>query len=132
VLKDQRAKKKEEDVEIGHGLRETYSFVEVSISDIAKVQETHACEEAEPETTEVRVLQLLEDALLTRRERLVLVWSFGLRDGQERNLEEIANVLMLVESNALSREDVRKIRDAGVGKVKAYLDDHGLEGSWEL
>lgn len=132
VLKDQRARKKEEDDEMARGERVSYSFIEVSMSDITKVQEVCAAEEPEVEKTETDVLGLLERAALPRRHRLVLIWSFGLREGAERSLEEIANILMLLEHGAFTREDIRKIRDEAVGLVKDYLEDHELEGSWEL
>lgn len=130
ILKAQRAKKRKEDVEMAKGLRTSYSFVEVSVTDIEKVSVA-----ASPEETEVssgKMMEVLKNAGLTRRESLVLTWFYGLRGGVAKNLDEIANLLHLVEGGTPSRESIRELKDDAVDALRAHMASTGIEGVWEL
>lgn len=132
ILKALRAKKKKEDLEMAQGLRSSYSFLEVTTTDIEKVAVTAPVEEAPEELSEGKTMDVLRRAGLTTRERFVMTWFFGLRGGNPKNLDEIANLLMVVDGGAVTRDDVRELKDEAVIALKDFLKREEIEGVWDL
>ncbi|XP_072957868.1 RNA polymerase sigma factor sigF, chloroplastic [Typha angustifolia] len=64
--------------------------------------------------------------ILKPRERTIILYRFGIHDGERKSLTEIGNMF------GLSKERVRQIESQALEKLKASLPSQGLEAYMEL
>lgn len=82
--------------------------------------------------SEYNPMEYLEGAELTRCEKLVLVYYFGLRSGVSRTFGEIAQIFYELDGSIISSDRIRQIKDRAVGYVKQHMLDRGITAGYDL
>jgi RNA polymerase sigma factor (sigma-70 family) len=122
TVKDQRKLKRKEDDEIAKGLRDQYSFTEVTVTSLEKLVLPSA-HTSEDETNSPNLINYMIKAGISLRDRLILILFYGLRGGTPKKLDEILTILYVIEGTLYQREHLRKIKDLAIEALTDYLKD---------
>lgn len=93
-----------------------------SIDNVVVVDETIDVE-ADVQRRRVDVLALLAQAQLTRVERLVLIYAFGLRGGEPKDARTIGQILYEIDGSQMIEPRVEEVQARALGRLRAHLSD---------
>lgn len=75
----------------------------------------------------VDALSLLAQAALSRVERLVLIYAYGLRGGDPKTSEEIGQILYEIDGSQMTGHKVSAIQHRALKRLRDYLSDEQIE-----
>lgn len=103
----------------------TQLFEEPTISSIDNTVVVDENTDIERETIarSIDTLGLLAQAQLSRVERLVLVFSFGLRGGDPKSPEEIGQILYEIDGSQMTEGRVIEIQKRALSRLREYLSE---------
>ncbi len=128
VRKANRRQRRVEEAEMALGQRRDYSFEEPTF---ASVDPETLASDASPSDVAPLVRHMVK-AGLSRRERLVLSYIYGFIGDGEHDLDELALRLFAIDGSVYTTLELAALRDAGLGKLKVYLDTLGVTDVSEL
>lgn len=75
----------------------------------------------------VDALGLLSQAALSRVERLVLIYAYGLRGGEPKTNEEIGQILYEVDGSQMTVQKVDAIQNGALRRLRDHLSDEQID-----
>lgn len=84
--------------------------------------------ERETITKAIDGLSLLAQANLSRVERLVLIYLFGLRGGEPKSVEEVGQLLYEIDGSQMTPARVGDVRDRGLKRLRDHLSQEEIDG----
>lgn len=102
----------------------------ISSIDNVVVVDTGEGSDVEREAMErgVDALGLLSQAALSRVERLVLIFAYGLRGGESKTTEEIGQILYEIDGSQMTGQKVEAIQAGALRRLRDHLSDEQIEG----
>lgn len=130
--KEMRRRRVQESAQVAAGTLKDFSFEEPSTSSIDNVviQGDDDTEKTAAES-ECNLLSYMDQADLTRRERMVLVYSFGLRGAEMKNTD-IAQMFFELDGSVFDTKQIDRARDAAIKKLRALMAAKGLTAIRDL
>lgn len=96
-----------------------------SIDNVVVVDETIDVE-ADVQRSRVDPLALLAQAQLTRVERLVLIYAFGLRGGEPKDARTIGQILYEIDGSQMTEPRVEEVQARALSRLRAHLSDEEI------
>jgi RNA polymerase sigma factor (sigma-70 family) len=126
VAKARRRVKALEEQQIAQGMLARSSIVEVCVS--ALDESLRADDDVEEEAAENQcdMLLYMADAGLPRLDRLVLIYTSGLRGAPALSVDEIATLLYGMDGSCLSPERIKGIRTRALARLGDELRSRGI------
>lgn len=102
----------------------------ISSIDNVVVVDTGEGSDVEREAMErnVDALGLLSQASLSRVERLVLIFAYGLRGGEPKSNEEIGQILYEIDGSQMTGQKVGAIQSRALRRLRDHLSDEQING----
>lgn len=124
--KEMRRRRLQESAQMAAGTLSDFSFEEPSTSDIedAVVPATDDTE-SEAAAADCNLLDYMEQADLSRLERMVVVYSFGLR-GTEMKSGDIVQLFFELDGSIFDTKQIDRLRDAAIKKMRSLMAAKGL------
>lgn len=124
--KASRKLRKLEETEMVRGLRTRHSFEEPSHASI----DTELLASPQPEDShEDHVVKHMVDAGLDVNERLMLINTFGLRDTEPMNLDEISDYFFALDGTVYTTDIVKTLKDAASVRLRDHLVSRGISST---
>lgn len=82
--------------------------------------------EGDVQRQRVDPLALLAQAQLTRVERLVLIYAFGLRGGEPKDAREIGQLLYEIDGSQMTEPRVEAVQARALSRLRAHLSDEEI------
>lgn len=105
----------------GRELAEPFEEPVISSIENVVIPDENVDIERETITKSLSGLSLLAQANLSRVERLVLIYSFGLRGSDPKTSEEIGQILYEVDGSQMTPVRVNAVRDRGLKRLRDHL-----------
>lgn len=96
-----------------------------SIDSVALIDESIDVE-ADAQLRQIDALALLAQAQLTRVERLVLVYAFGLRGGEPKDATTIGQILYEIDGSQLTAVRVEAIQQRALARLREHLSEEEI------
>lgn len=105
------------------------TFEEPSIASIDNVVLVDEAIDVERDVQRARVdaLALLAQAQLTRVERLVLIYAFGLRGGEPKDAETIGQILYEIDGSQMIPERVSAVQARALERLREHLSEEEIK-----
>jgi RNA polymerase sigma factor (sigma-70 family) len=127
VAKARRRVKALEEKQIAQGVLSHSSIVEVCVSSLDEsLRAPDDVEEAAVER-QCDLLEYMEDAGMERLDRMVLIYSSGLRGAPALSVEEIATLFYGMDGSCLSPERIKSVRTRAMSRLGDELRSRGIE-----
>ena len=125
--KEMRRKKTQENAQIALGNIRTSELEEPNTTPIEGLSiQSEINTENDVQHKESDVFFYMDKADLSRLERLILVYSFGLR-GAEMDLDSLTQFLFELDGSIFSTSQIERIKNAAMGKIKELLNTIGIK-----
>lgn len=82
--------------------------------------------EADVQRQRVDPLALLAQAQLTRVERLVLIYAFGLRGGEPKDARTIGQILYEIDGSQMTEPRVEEVQIRALARLRAHLSEEEI------
>lgn len=124
--KEMRRKRLQESAQVAAGTLKDFSFEEPNTSPIENaVIQSDDDTEASAAEEECNLLNYMEQADLNRLERVVVIYSFGLR-GTEMKSVDLVQLLFELDGSIFDTKQIDKLREASIKKLRSLMAAKGL------
>lgn len=132
--KEIRRRKREEDVMFTTGAIRQSAIVEPTVGplDPGHHADANACTDSTVMDNEQNLLRHMDLAQLSQREKLILVYRFGLRDAPTKTIDEMTQLFYEIDGTCLLPEDIRAIQTKAMQKLKGHLHDQSITAAADM
>ncbi len=102
------------------------------MADPARLPSHDPSTEAVLSAAEFNMLREMNEAALSRRERLILIYYFGLRGGNRRTFGQLSQLLLDLEGTFISSERVRQIKENALRTLRKALKKKRLYSATDV
>jgi len=124
--KEMRRKRVQESAQMAAGTLKDFSFEEPNTSSLENIAiPSEDDTEALAVAGECNLLDYMEQAALTRLERMVVLYSFGLR-GTEMKPPDVVQLFFELDGSIFDTKQIDRMRDSSIKKLRSLMAAKGL------
>lgn len=124
--KEMRRKRIQESAQVAAGTLKDFSFEEPNTSPIENVViQANDDTEVSASSGECNLLDYMEQADLTRLERMIVIYSFGLR-GTEMKSCDLVQLFFELDGSIFDTKQIDRVRDSSITKLRSLMAAKGL------